>query len=97
MEGELEKIIFVDIVGVEEVKIELIEIVDFLKILKCFIEIGVRIFKGLLLVGFLGIGKILLLKVVVGEVGVLFFSIFGLEFVELFVGIGVVRVCDLFK
>lgn len=58
---------------------------------------GVKIFKGVLLVGFFGIGKILLVKVVVGEVGVLFFIIFGFEFVELFVGVGVVRVWDLFE
>lgn len=54
-------------------------------------------FKGVFLVGFLGIGKIFFVKVVVGEVNVLFFLIFGFEFVEMFVGMGVFRICDLFK
>lgn len=58
---------------------------------------GGKIFKGVLLVGFLGIGKILLVKVVVGEVKVFFFFLLGLDFVEMFVGVGVLRVCDLFK
>lgn len=57
---------------------------------------GSRIFKGVLFVGFLGIGKILFVRVVVGEVGVLFFFISGLDFVEMFVGVGVSCVCDLF-
>lgn len=90
-------IIFVDVVGVDEVKQEFIEIVDFFKCFEWYVEIGVCIFKGVLLVGFLGIGKILLFKVVVGEVEVFFFIIFGLEFVEFFVGVGVVCVCDLFE
>lgn len=51
--------------------------------------VGVKIFKGVLFVGFFGIGKILFVKVVVGEVGVFFFLIFGFEFVEMFVGVGV--------
>lgn len=68
-----------------------------MKKLEKFIVIGVKIFKGVLLVGLLGIGKILLVKVIVGEVGVFFFSIFGLEFVEMFVGVGVFCVWDLFK
>lgn len=68
------------------------EVVDFLKNLKKYIVLGGKIFKGVLLVGFLGIGKILLVKVVVGEVGVFFFLIFGFDFVEMFVGVGVFRV-----
>lgn len=68
-----------------------------MKKLEKFIVIGVRIFKGVFLVGLLGIGKILLVKAIVGEVGVFFFSIFGLEFVEMFVGVGVFCVWDLFK
>lgn len=62
-----------------------------------FIVIGVKIFWGVLFIGFFGMGKILLVKAIVGEVGVLFFSIFGLEFVEMFVGVGVFWVRDLFK
>lgn len=62
-----------------------------------FVEFGVRILKGVFLVGFLGIGKILLVKVCVGEVGVFFFSISGFDFVEMFVGVGVFCVCDLFE
>lgn len=69
----------------------------FLKKLERFMVVGVCIFKGVFLVGFFGIGKILLVKVIVGEVGVLFFSIFGLEFVEMFVGVGVFCVWDFFK
>lgn len=60
-------------------------------------DFGVCILKGVFLVGFLGIGKILLVCVVVGEVGVLFFFILGLDFVEMFVGVGVSCVCDLFE
>lgn len=82
-------VLFEDVVGIEEVKEEFQEVVSFLKKLEKFIVIGVKIFKGVLLVGLLGIGKILLVKVIVGEVGVFFFSIFGLEFVEMFVGVGV--------
>lgn len=59
--------------------------------------VGVWIFKGVLFVGFLGIGKMLFVCVVVGEVGVLFFSILGFDFVEMFVGVGVFCVCDLFE
>lgn len=55
------------------------------------------IFKGVLMVGLLGIGKILFVKVIVGEVKVLFFSIFGFDFVEMFVGVGVFCVCDMFE
>lgn len=73
------------------------EVVDFLKNFKKYIVLGGKILKGVLLVGFLGIGKIFFVKVVVGEVGVFFFMIFGLDFVEMFVGVGVLWVCDLFK
>lgn len=73
------------------------EVVEFLKWFERFIVVGVKIFKGVLLVGFFGMGKMFLVKVIVGEVGVLFFFIFGFEFVEMFVGVGVLRVRDLFK
>lgn len=62
-----------------------------------FVELGVCILVGVFLEGFLGIGKILLVKVVVGEVGVLFYLILGFDFVEMFVGVGVSCVCDLFE
>lgn len=73
------------------------EIVDFLKDFLKFKCLGVMIFKGVLMVGLLGIGKILFVKVIVGEVKVLFFSIFGFDFVEMFVGVGVFCVCDMFE
>lgn len=90
------KVIFVDVVGVDEEKEEFKEVIDFFKNLRKYIEFGVRILKGILFVGLFGIGKIFLVKVVVGEVGVLFFSILGFDFVEMFVGVGVVRVRDFF-
>lgn len=70
---------------------------EFLKDLCCFVELGVWIFVGVILEGFLGIGKMLFVKVVVGEVGVLFYLILGLDFVEMFVGVGVSCVWDLFE
>lgn len=68
-----------------------------MKIFEKFLVLGVKILKGVLLIGLLGIGKIFLVKVIVGEVGVLFFLLFGLEFIEMFVGVGVFRVRDLFN
>jgi cell division protease FtsH len=97
VEGESEKITFVDVAGVEEAKAELVEIVDFLKTPARYIAIGARIPKGVLLVGPPGTGKTLLAKAVAGEAGVPFFSISGSEFVELFVGVGSSRVRDLFE
>lgn len=88
---------FNDIVGIDEVKVEFEEIVLFLKEFEKYMIVGVKILKGILLVGLLGIGKMLLVKVIVNEVDVLFFSVVGFEFVEMFIGIGVVCVCDLFK
>lgn len=58
---------------------------------------GGKILMGVFMVGFFGIGKILFVKVIVGEVKVLFFIIFGLDFVEMFVGVGVFCVCDMFE
>lgn len=87
---------FKDVAGAEESKEELVEVVDFLKNPKKYIEIGAKIPKGVLLVGPPGTGKTLLARAVAGEAGVPFFSIAGSEFVEMFVGVGASRVRDLF-
>ncbi|MGF1568297.1 MAG: ATP-dependent zinc metalloprotease FtsH4 [Nodosilinea sp.] len=96
VEGDVGKVTFDDVAGVEEAKTELVEIVDFLKTPKRFTDLGAKIPKGVLLVGPPGTGKTLLAKAVAGEAGVPFFSISGSEFVELFVGVGSSRVRDLF-
>ena len=88
---------FEDVAGADEEKNELVEIVDFLKQPKRFIELGARIPKGVLLIGPPGSGKTLLAKAVAGEAGVPFFSISGSDFVEMFVGVGASRVRDLFE
>jgi len=90
------RVTFKDVAGAKEAKEELMEIVDFLKNPKKFLEIGARIPKGLLLMGSPGTGKTLLARAVAGEAGVPFFSISGSEFVEMFVGVGASRVRDLF-
>ena len=90
------KVRFVDVAGAEEEKLELQEIVDFLKAPKKFTEIGARVPKGVLLVGPPGTGKTLFAKAVAGEANVPFFSISGSDFVEMFVGVGASRVRDLF-
>ncbi|HVW66611.1 MAG TPA: ATP-dependent zinc metalloprotease FtsH [Candidatus Peribacteraceae bacterium] len=87
---------FKDVAGAEEAKEELVEVVDFLKNPKKYMEIGAKIPKGVLLVGPPGTGKTLLARAVAGEAGVPFFSIAGSEFVEMFVGVGASRVRDLF-
>jgi cell division protease FtsH len=87
---------FKDVAGADEAKEELVEVVDFLKNPKKYIEIGAKIPKGVLLVGPPGTGKTLLARAVAGEAGVPFFSIAGSEFVEMFVGVGASRVRDLF-
>jgi len=92
-----EKVSFKDVAGVKEAKQELLEIVDFLKNPKKFLDIGARIPKGVLLMGAPGTGKTLLARAVAGEAGVPFFHISGSEFVEMFVGVGASRVRDLFK
>ena len=92
-----QKVTFKDVAGVKEAKQELVEIVDFLKNPKKFLDIGAEIPKGVLLMGASGTGKTLLARAVAGEAGVPFFSISGSEFVELFVGVGASRVRDLFK
>lgn len=90
-------ITFNDVAGLEEAKVELMEIVDFLKNPKRYTNLGGKIPKGALLVGPPGTGKTLLAKSVAGEANVPFFSISGSEFVEMFVGVGASRVRDLFK
>lgn len=90
------KVKFDDVAGADEEKSELMEIVEFLKEPRKFVELGARIPKGVLLVGPPGTGKTLLAKAVSGEAGVPFFSISGSDFVEMFVGVGASRVRDLF-
>ncbi|HEY0021586.1 MAG TPA: ATP-dependent zinc metalloprotease FtsH [Longimicrobium sp.] len=87
---------FDDVAGVDEAKVELQEIVEFLKTPDKFARLGAKIPKGVLLVGPPGTGKTLLARAVAGEAGVTFFSISGAEFVEMFVGVGAARVRDLF-
>lgn len=87
---------FKDVAGSDEAKEELVEVVDFLKNPKKYLEIGAKIPKGVLLVGPPGTGKTLMARAVAGEAGVPFFSIAGSEFVEMFVGVGASRVRDLF-
>lgn len=95
--GEKSKVTFADVAGVDEVREELEEIVEFLKHPRKFTEIGAKIPKGVLLFGPPGTGKTLLAKAVAGEAGVPFFSISGSDFVEMFVGVGASRVRDLFE
>jgi len=92
-----ERVLFRDVAGAKEAKEELVEIVDFLKSPKKFIDIGARIPRGVLLMGAPGTGKTLLAKAVAGEAGVPFFHMSASEFVEMFVGVGASRVRDLFK
>ena len=89
------KVTFDDVAGVDEAKLELQEIVAFLKDPKRYGRLGARIPKGILLVGPPGTGKTLLAKAVAGEAGVPFYSISGSEFVEMFVGVGAARLRDL--
>lgn len=88
---------FNDVAGLEEAKVEIMEIVDFLKNPKKYTTLGGKIPKGALLVGPPGTGKTLLAKAVAGEAKVPFFSLSGSDFVEMFVGVGASRVRDLFK
>ena len=91
------KVDFSDVAGLEEAKVEIREIVEFLKNPKKYTELGGKIPKGALLVGPPGTGKTLLAKAVAGEANVPFFSMSGSDFVEMFVGVGASRVRDLFK
>ncbi len=92
-----EKITFKDVAGLREAKEELVEIVDFLKNPKKYLEMGAKIPKGALLVGPAGCGKTLLARAVAGESNVPFISIAGSSLVEMFVGVGASRVRDLFE
>ena len=90
------KVRFTDVAGAEEEKVELAEIVEFLRQPKKFSDLGARIPRGVLLVGPPGTGKTLFAKAVAGEAGVPFFSVSGSDFVEMYVGVGASRVRDLF-
>ena len=91
------RVTFKDVAGLEEAKVEIMEIVDFLKKSDKYKELGAKIPKGALLVGPPGTGKTLLAKAVAGEANVPFLSISGSDFVEMFVGVGASRVRDLFE
>ena len=95
-DDEGKKITFKDVAGNEEAKQELIEVVDFLRNPKKYLDIGAKIPKGVLLTGNPGTGKTLLARAVAGEANVPFFHLSGSEFVEMFVGVGASRVRDLF-
>ena len=96
-DGNKVSVTFEDVAGLEEAKVEIMEIVDFLKNPKKYTNLGGKIPKGALLVGPPGTGKTLLAKAVAGEAKVPFFSLSGSDFVEMFVGVGASRVRDLFK
>lgn len=95
-DDEDKRITFKEVAGLKEEKEEMMEIVDFLKTPKKYVELGARIPKGVLMVGPPGTGKTYLTRAVAGEAGVPFFSISGSDFVEMFVGVGASRVRDLF-
>ncbi|HPZ86986.1 MAG TPA: ATP-dependent zinc metalloprotease FtsH [Flavihumibacter sp.] len=95
--GTRVNITFNDVAGLDEAKVEVMEIVDFLKNPKKYTNLGGKIPKGALLVGPPGTGKTLLAKAMAGEAQVPFFSLSGSDFVEMFVGVGASRVRDLFK
>ncbi|MBI4435089.1 ATP-dependent metallopeptidase FtsH/Yme1/Tma family protein [Candidatus Uhrbacteria bacterium] len=92
-----QKVTFADVAGDKEAKIELQEVVEFLKNPKKFSDLGAKLPKGLLLMGRPGTGKTLLARAVAGEAGVPFYHLSGSEFVEMFVGVGASRVRDLFS
>ena len=94
--GNKTVVTFNDVAGVDEAKMELQEVVEFLKYPEKFNSLGARIPRGVLLIGPPGTGKTLMARAVAGEAGVPFFSISGSEFVEMFVGVGASRVRDLF-
>lgn len=91
------KVTFDDVAGLKEAKVEIMEVVDFLKNPEEYTKLGAKIPKGILLTGPPGTGKTLLARAVAGEAQVPFFSLSGSEFVEMFVGVGASRVRDLFK
>lgn len=92
-----DKITFKHVAGAKEAKEELLEVVDFLRTPKKFVQLGAKIPKGVLLMGSPGTGKTLLGRAVAGEADVPFYHISGSEFVEMFVGVGASRVRDLFN
>ncbi|MBK9407849.1 MAG: ATP-dependent zinc metalloprotease FtsH [Gemmatimonadetes bacterium] len=95
--GDTPKVTFADVSGCDEAKVELQEIIEFLKDPQKFTKLGGRLPKGALLIGPPGTGKTLLAKAVAGEAGRPFFSMSGSDFVEMFVGVGASRVRDLFE
>jgi cell division protease FtsH len=95
--AERPTVTFGDVAGADEAKLELEEVIKFLREPENFIQVGARIPKGVLMVGPPGTGKTLLARAVAGEAGVPFFHISGSEFVEMFVGVGASRVRDLFE
>ena len=97
VDGQRPDVTFADVAGVETAKLELQEVVEFLKFPEKFVRLGAHVPKGALLVGPPGTGKTLLARAVAGEAGVPFFSISASEFVEMFVGTGASRVRDLFE
>ena len=96
-EASRPKVTFADVAGMDNVKVELREIIDFLKDPKKFAAIGARVPRGVLLIGAPGTGKTLLARATAGEAGVPFFAINASEFVEMFVGVGASRVRDMMK
>ena len=97
LSGSAKKVTFKDVAGVDEAKIELHEIIEFLKEPQKFTKLGGKIPKGVLLMGPPGTGKTLLARAIAGEANAPFFSISGSDFVEMFVGVGASRVRDLFE
>ncbi|MDQ2671072.1 MAG: ATP-dependent zinc metalloprotease FtsH, partial [Gemmatimonadota bacterium] len=97
LSGDTPKVTFADVAGADEAKVELQEVIEFLKDPQKFTRLGGRLPKGALLVGPPGTGKTLLAKAVAGEAGRPFFSMSGSDFVEMFVGVGASRVRDLFE
>jgi cell division protease FtsH len=97
LSGDTPKVTFADVAGADEAKVELREIIEFLKDPQKFTKLGGRLPKGALLVGPPGTGKTLLARAVAGEAGRPFFSMSGSDFVEMFVGVGASRVRDLFE
>ena len=97
LSGNVKKVTFKDVAGVDEAKLELHEIIEFLKEPQKFTKLGGKIPKGVLLMGPPGTGKTLLARAIAGEANAPFFSISGSDFVEMFVGVGASRVRDLFE
>src|SRR5216110_3328378 len=96
-DAERPSVTFEDVAGIDEVKAELQEVVDFLREPQKYQRLGGNVPKGVLLIGAPGTGKTLLARAVAGEAGVPFFSLSAAEFVEMIVGVGAARVRDLFK